>query len=238
MNKSEMVIVTAFDQSYANRGKALIESVLTNTPYNIIALVINAPDEIVAVDPRVLHITHTEKFKSEEWKRHRCANIRVWLLSEALLRYGYQKALWLDADSIVRGSICEIETLLDRFDTVAVKTPEFTEKENQYLISTVGVSRRAWGNYFLLKWADFLEQITDRKGPSIMHVQLAYKQTLDLNTFRFFDLTYEYSDKFFREFTPIWEAQGIRKFKDETYLKEEALYLARFSEREARRWKE
>jgi hypothetical protein len=127
--------------------------------------------------------------------------------------------LWLDADSLIRGDISQLDEWLEDHDCIAVKTPEMGKdgSVNSWLISTVGISRR--GKKFLECWKREHDKIYYRWKPSIMTVQQSFVNALRVSKARVKDITYHYSDKHFKDDSPIWEAQGPRK-SDPRWLEE------------------
>lgn len=201
-----MLILTACDIQFKPFADCLVKSVLKNTPYQIQVDFINT------------------KGMEEEPRRDFCANYRTGMLSRAW--NGKDHLLWLDADTIVRGDISELETFLDDHASCAVHTPEMGQPGTHawWLISTVGVSKNPEGRQFLDAWVKEQERIYKEWYPSIMTCQQAWINVEATRQFKCKDITYKYSDKFFRDETPIWEAQGRRKYDDPKWLAEMEKY--------------
>lgn len=186
-----MLILSACNKKYEPMMQALVSSVLAKTPYSIKVDYLN-----------------TEGM-SEPMARDYCANYRLQMFLDNFNEK--RNLLWLDADTLVRGDISELDNWLEDYDTVAVHTPEMGKEGtmNNWLISTVGISRR--GKRFLDQWRVEQGKIYSKWMPSIMTVQQSYVTALATSKAKVKDITYKYSDKFFREDSPIWEAQGPRK---------------------------
>jgi hypothetical protein len=222
-----MIILSACDQVYLDRAKALIASVIKNTDYHFYLHTFNVEEKIK--HPRVTHIQEFVTFKDNEVKRDYLANLRPYLFVKY---FGLNRPmLWLDADTIVRGDISGLERMLLDNDTVAVDTPEMLIEENEILISTVGLNTTPEAKALLIEWLIVMESLRNYEHyySSIMTVQLAYIRALKkLLHIKYKDITYTYSDKFFRDETPLWEAQGDRKHNDKKYLEEENKYRNEF----------
>ncbi len=136
--------------------------------------------------------------------------------------------LWLDADTIIRGDISQLEAWLKEFDTLAVHTPEMgiPGSMNHWLNSTCGIACTERGRWFINAWIAEQEKIQAAWYPSVMTEQQAYVSALEAcrEWIKVKDIGYEYSDKFMREESPVWEAQGARK-EDAKWLAEQARYL-------------
>lgn len=228
-----MIIITAFDPDYFEYGSALVESVLQNTEYPVFVYLVNF-SEIPAgfKHDRIRVATHHEEFRDKQHKAEFCANLRAGLMRRL---FKQDHLLWLDADSIVRKPLPELERLLDEdADTVAYKREEqpFCDIEmHQYLISTVGISGtpEAWA--FVCKWHDLTEQLR-KESPqaTIMEVQIAYNRALrELGKrVRFKCIGKNHTDMDFDPNSEIIEGQGRRKDHSKAFMSEQFRYLADF----------
>jgi hypothetical protein len=226
-----MLIVNACDQEYLPRTKALITSVLKNTDFHIYVHLVNVSERID--HPRVMEFHETKEFSDIEYKRDYMANLRPYLFLRLWEKFD-NVMLWLDSDSIVRANLKDLEKIISECDVAAVDTPEMAGygcEMNEKLISTVGINNTDDAKDFLIEWIKIQDGLRAWKeyAPSIMTVQLAYVRALKALPVRFTDLTYRFSDKFFRDESPIWEAQGDRKHNDKKYLDEEAKYLKEYA---------
>jgi hypothetical protein len=218
-----MIILTACDGKYLDRAKALAASVIKNTEYPFYLHTVNVEENIC--HPRIKQTSEFIQFPTDEHKKDYLANLRPYLF----LKYFHLglPMLWLDSDSIVRGSLCELERIIETNDTVAVDTPEMQIEENEILISTVGLNTTPMAKLFLIEWLSIMEGLRNyiHYIPSIMTVQLAYvRAKKKFSSIKYKDLTYHFSDKFFTDATPLWEAQGDRKYNDKKYLALEQEY--------------
>jgi hypothetical protein len=202
-----MLILTACDLKFKPFTDCLVKSVLMNTPYAI------------RVD-----FLNTKGFSEDDPRRDYCANYRTGMLSK--FWSPERHLLWVDADTIIRGDISELEIFLDDHAACAVHTPEMGQPGTYayWLISTVGVSKNPEGRAFLDAWEAEQKRIYNEWYPSIMTCQAAFVNVVMTGKFKVKDITYKYSDKYFRDETPLWEAQGPRKREDPKWLAEMEKY--------------
>lgn len=202
-----MIILSACDLKYKKFMDCLVRSVLTNTRHEIYVHYLNkkCPE-----DPRY----EVEYFSS----------YRIDLLSAHHNGSG-ANLLWLDSDSIVRKPLDQLDQWLQEVDSCCVHTPEMgiPGSMNHWLVSTVGVSGSPRGRELINAWKLELTKL-QRSGwePGVMTIQQAYINAIP--GFNVKDIGYEYSDKFFRPDTFIWEAQGPRKYDDPAWLEEMGKY--------------
>ena len=201
-----MIILSACDIKYEPFMKSLVRSVLKNSPYELVV--------------KYLHAPTTEPLEY-------LASYRAYMFRE---NFSFKHSmLWLDADSLVRGDISQLDDWMKEYDTLAVHTPEMGGEGtmNNWLISTCGIANSEGGKLFLNLWIKELEKL--REDPSwkngIMTVQLAYVKALNLSKglISVKDIGYKYSDKFMRPESPLWEGQGPRK-QSKTWVEEELKY--------------
>jgi len=201
--KEPMLILSACNKRYEPMMQALVRSVLENTPYQIKVDYLN-----------------TEGM-DEQIARDYCANYRLQMFLENFSEK--RNMLWLDADTLVRGDISQLDEWMEKHDCLAVHTPEMGKEGsvNHWLISTVGVSRH--GKKFLDCWKREHDKIYEAWKPSIMTVQQSFVNALTVSKANVKDITYHYSDKNMKDDSPIWEAQGPRK-TNEKWLEESKGY--------------
>lgn len=203
-----MIILSACNKKYEHFVRPLVMSVLKNTPHNI----------------RVDYITDHGR-DDEEARRDYTANYRIQMFRSCPPG---EHMLWLDADTIVRQPLTEIEKVLNEYDTAAVATPEMGSygTEHSWLISTIGISGTTRGQDFLAEWERQQAIYHPQMYPSIMTCQLSYVKALEAckSWLKVKDLTYWWSDKHMRECTPIWEGQGARKHEDGNFKRELEIY--------------
>lgn len=207
-----MIIITACDRPYFIHSKALMASIRMNTRHDAIQYLIAAKSE----DP--------------DKQKDYCANIRTRIIFD--LVHAGQATLWLDADSLVRGSLDPLEKILrEEADVIAVRTPEMAEggyEPNEWLISTVGVAATPAGKEFAAVWFSIQNAMMAEEtyAPSIMTCQAAFVRAVKRleKKVRILDIGYGWSDKFMRDQSAIWEAQGPRK-EEPRWKMEQEKYL-------------
>ena len=190
-----MIILSACNLAYKKYMDCLVNSVLRNTPYQIRVEYLNT------------------KGMSQEDAADYCANYRLQMF---LTEYREDhNLLWLDADTIVRSDISQLDEWLEEgYPCCAVYTPEMGPPGtmNHWLISTVGISRKFQGYEFLKEWDRIHQSIYTSWKPSIMTVQQSFVSALEKFKGGICkDITYHFSDKNMLDESPIWEAQGARK---------------------------
>lgn len=210
-----MIILNACDAPFWKHSRALLGSITKNTNHT-------ASFTLLA-----------DQGKGEEWQKDYCANFRTALICASI--HGGSPALWLDSDSLVRAPLTPLEKMLrEEADVIAVHTPEMSAggyEPNEWLISTVGVSNSEGGMAFARRWLEIQLNLQNAPGyaPSIMTCQEAFvkavKEFSPLGPARIKDIGYAWSDKFMREDSPVWEAQGPTRKEDPKWLAEQARYL-------------
>jgi len=213
-----MIILNACDAPFWKHSRALLGSIAKNTDHTANFTLIQ------------------NQRKGEEWQKDYCANFRTALICATV--HGKVPALWLDSDSIVRASLAPLEKMLrEEVDVISVYTPEMSGggyEPNEWLISTVGVSNSTAGRAFAIRWLEIQINLQNSPGyaPSIMTCQEAFVKAVKEfqknpgpHNVRIRDIGYAWSDKFMREESPIWEAQGPTRKEDPKWLAEQARYL-------------
>lgn len=157
------------------------------------------------------------------------ANYRALKMYE-LIEAGEELVVWVDADSLVLGDICELESV--EFDVAAFMPGEVDNDRCRYLISTVAVRGNAMGLEFAKRWASSTESLKESMCPDICRVQVAFAQVMKRLRVDFYPLPAEYCDYHFNAGSKIWEAHSTRKSLDSVWMAAQEKYLNAFYTRE------
>lgn len=148
----------------------------------------------------------TNDFKDEAEKIGYSANIRC-ELTEKFMKKGFNNLLYLDADSIVRGSLDQLESLDDEFDLFAFPRPWMELDMHKFLISTIFLRATEKTKAFVKAW----KEETYSNPLDLMTCQPAFYEVSKKNIAKIGDLPITYTDWEMKNDSLIWCAKGPRK---------------------------
>ena len=223
-----LTIVSVSDPVYLRHLEALAVSLRRNYPLAQPYFLLVNVDPAQAARLRKVHpdaeIEHVARtFATDELKRSFCANCRAGLLHQ-LLQAGCERLLYLDADSLVRHNLAELDRLIASHDITILRRSVDGEEQIRFASGVIGLNRAPQTTAFVARWA---EQI-DANEQQWFNDQLYFSRTFDElgSTVSHGQLPLEYIDWEFRRASPIWVGKGPRKFDEWLYVMEEKHYLA------------
>lgn len=166
-------------------------------------------------------------FNTEKEKRAYCANVRPRIILN-LLKAETDLVLYLDADSIVRKSLCDLVSKIRRHDIAILHRAQTGDERIRFATGVVGIKNTKNSLSFVCEWAELVE-----KNIYVWYSdQLCFSHTYDAlkNKIDLVNLPAQFIDWSFSFATPIWTGKGQRKYSEKFYLLEQQ-YYRRFMER-------